>query len=163
MCGRLRCCLIYEYEQYVEARRHLPKLKSIVGTPLGPGKVVEILHLRDSVRVKIGEGPEAREVEFHREQLTPLEALQRLQEKALSGTCDRHENGECDCGKGKPVTAQQAAPQAEAQPAAAATGQAKKRRRRRAKKTPTDLARPAQKDKRKQATPKRKADSQQGE
>jgi cell fate regulator YaaT (PSP1 superfamily) len=24
MCGRLRCCLIYEYEQYVEARRHLP-------------------------------------------------------------------------------------------------------------------------------------------
>jgi len=163
MCGRLRCCLIYEYEQYVEARRHLPKLKSIVGTPMGPGKVVEILHLRDSVRVKIGEGPEAREVEFHREQLTPLEALQRLQEKALSGTCDRHENGECDCGKGKPVTAQQAAPQAEAQPAAAAAGQAKKRRRQRAKKTPTDLARPAQKDKRKQATPKRKADSQQGE
>ena len=163
MCGRLRCCLIYEYEQYVEARRHLPKLKSIVGTPMGPGKVVEILHLRDSVRVKIGEGPEAREVEFHREQLTPLEALQRLQEKALSGTCDRHENGECDCGKGKPVTAQQAAPQAEAQPATAATGQAKKRRRQRAKKTPTDLARPAQKDKRKQATPKRKADSQQGE
>jgi len=163
MCGRLRCCLIYEYEQYVEARRHLPKLKSIVGTPMGPGKVVEILHLRDSVRVKIGEGPEAREVEFHREQLTPLEALQRLQEKALSGTCDRHENGECDCGKGKPVTAQQTAPQAEAQPATAATGQAKKRRRQRAKKTPTDLARPAQKDKRKQATPKRKADSQQGE
>ncbi len=163
MCGRLRCCLIYEYEQYVEARRHLPKLKSIVGTPLGPGKVVEILHLRDSVRVKIGEGPEAREVEFHREQLTPLEALQRLQEKALSGTCDRHENGECDCGKGKPATAQQAAPQAEAQPAAAATGQAKKRRRRRAKKTPTDLARPAQKDEHKQTTPKRKADDRQDE
>jgi hypothetical protein len=62
-----------------------------------------------------------------------LEALQRLQEKALSGTCDRHENGECDCGKGKPATAQQAAPQAEAQPAAAATGQAKKRRPRRAR------------------------------
>ncbi len=25
MCGRLRCCLIYEYEQYVEARKQLPK------------------------------------------------------------------------------------------------------------------------------------------
>ena len=24
MCGRLRCCLIYEYEQYAEARKKLP-------------------------------------------------------------------------------------------------------------------------------------------
>jgi cell fate regulator YaaT (PSP1 superfamily) len=101
MCGRLRCCLVYEYEQYVEARRHLPKLKSVIGTPLGPGKVVEILHLRDAVRVKIGDGSEAREVEFHREQIVPLEEMQRLQEKAMSGTCDRHESGQCDCGKGR--------------------------------------------------------------
>lgn len=106
MCGRLRCCLIYEYEQYVEARRHLPKLKSMVGTPMGPGKVVEILHLRDSVRVKIGEGPEAREVEFHREQLVPLEEWKRLQEKAASGTCDRHQHGQCNCGKGEPHKAE---------------------------------------------------------
>jgi len=26
MCGRLRCCLVYEYEQYVEAKKHLPKV-----------------------------------------------------------------------------------------------------------------------------------------
>jgi cell fate regulator YaaT (PSP1 superfamily) len=102
MCGRLRCCLVYEYEQYVEARRHLPKLKSMIGTPMGQGKVVEILHLRDAVRVKIGEGPESREMEFHREQLVPLEELKRLQEKAASGTCDRHEGGGCDCGRAKP-------------------------------------------------------------
>jgi cell fate regulator YaaT (PSP1 superfamily) len=25
MCGRLRCCLVYEYEAYVEARKQLPK------------------------------------------------------------------------------------------------------------------------------------------
>jgi cell fate regulator YaaT (PSP1 superfamily) len=99
MCGRLRCCLVYEYEQYVEARRHLPKLKSMIGTPMGEGKVVEILHLRDSVKVKIGQGSEAREVEFHREQLVPLEEYKRLQEKAASGACDKHENGECDCGR----------------------------------------------------------------
>lgn len=121
MCGRLRCCLVYEYEQYVEARRHLPKLKSIVGTPLGPGKVVEILHLRDAVRVKIGEGPEAREVEFHREQLVPLEQLQRLQEKAMSGTCDRHESGQCDCGKNKPAAGEDAQPTAKSLPPAAQT------------------------------------------
>jgi cell fate regulator YaaT (PSP1 superfamily) len=102
MCGRLRCCLVYEYEQYVEARRHLPKLKSIIGTPVGEGKVVEILHLRDSVRVRVGEGMEARDMEFHREQLIPLEEMKRLQEKAMSGTCDRHEGGGCDCGRAKP-------------------------------------------------------------
>jgi len=25
MCGRLRCCLIYEYENYLEARKNMPK------------------------------------------------------------------------------------------------------------------------------------------
>ena len=119
MCGRLRCCLVYEYEQYVEARRHLPKLKSMIGTPLGQGKVVEILHLRDAVRVKIGEGPEAREVEFHREQLVPLEELKRLQEKAMSGTCDRHESGGCDCGRGRAGAAESSSEPADELPAAA--------------------------------------------
>lgn len=172
MCGRLRCCLIYEYEQYVEARRHLPKLKSMIGTPMGPGKVVEILHLRDSVRVRFGEGPEAREVVFHREQLVPLEEFQRLQEKALSGTCDRHENGGCECGRGKSeatATPIAAAPVAEPEPedeegeeaeegaalstalpelAAAApetSTPAKRKRRKRKRKAlrPTDIGRPA--------------------
>lgn len=101
MCGRLRCCLIYEYEQYVEARRHLPKLKSMIGTPQGVGKVVELLSLRDSVKVQITEGDMRREVIFHREQLVPLEEYQRLQEKALSGQCDKHEGGGCDCGRDK--------------------------------------------------------------
>jgi cell fate regulator YaaT (PSP1 superfamily) len=33
MCGRLRCCLIYEYEQYVAARKTLPKRNKRVVTP----------------------------------------------------------------------------------------------------------------------------------
>ncbi len=99
MCGRLRCCLVFEYEQYVAAKNRLPKLKSMIGTPSGEGKVVELLHLRDSVKVRLGEGMEGRDLIFHREQLTPLEELRRLQEKALSGTCDKHEGGGCDCGR----------------------------------------------------------------
>ncbi len=43
MCGRLRCCLIYEYEQYVEARKHLPKRNKRVVTPEGEGKVIDSL------------------------------------------------------------------------------------------------------------------------
>jgi cell fate regulator YaaT (PSP1 superfamily) len=118
MCGRLRCCLVYEFEQYVEARKNLPKLKSMIGTPSGPGKVVEILHLRDSIKVRIGEGMDARDLIFHREQLTPLEELKRLQEKAMSGTCDRHEGGGCDCGrKSKPVEARTETPDTDVTPA----------------------------------------------
>lgn len=115
MCGRLRCCLVYEYELYVEAKRHLPKLKSIIGTPFGPGKVLEHLALRDSVRVLVGEGDLAREQIVHREQLVPLEELKRLQEKAASGTCDKHEGGNCDCGKQKPAAAAPASGEAERQ------------------------------------------------
>jgi cell fate regulator YaaT (PSP1 superfamily) len=117
MCGRLRCCLIYEYEQYVEARRHLPKKNAIVGTPSGQGKVVEVLPMRDSVAVLVGEGEGAKEIVVHREQIVPLEELKRLQDKAASGTCDKHEGGNCDCGKDK--TAAAAAPATE--PAVAET------------------------------------------
>jgi cell fate regulator YaaT (PSP1 superfamily) len=119
MCGRLRCCLIYEYEQYVEARRHLPKKNTIIGSPQGQGKVVDVLPMRDSVVLLIGEGETAKQVLVHREEIVPLEELKRLQEKAASGTCDRHENGECTCGKNK--SAEVAAPEATiAEPAAKA-------------------------------------------
>ena len=53
MCGRLRCCLIYEYDQYVEAIKTLPKRKRKVMTPMGEGKVVQILPLRQSVIVDL--------------------------------------------------------------------------------------------------------------
>ena len=53
MCGRLRCCLVYEYEQYVEARKTLPKQGKRVGTPHGEGKVRDVRVLRDSVLVHV--------------------------------------------------------------------------------------------------------------
>jgi cell fate regulator YaaT (PSP1 superfamily) len=117
MCGRLRCCLIYEYEQYVEARRQLPKKNTIVGTPSGQGKVIDLLPLRDSVLVLVGEAEAAKAIVVHREQIVPLEELKRLQEKAASGTCDKHEGGNCDCGKNaKPADAAAGASAAQATP-----------------------------------------------
>ncbi len=41
MCDRLRCCMFYEYEQYVDACRKLPRRKKRVRTPHGEGKVVD--------------------------------------------------------------------------------------------------------------------------
>ncbi len=51
MCGRLRCCLNYEYEQYREGRRGLPKKGKWVETPDGVGRVTVVLPLRGTVLV----------------------------------------------------------------------------------------------------------------
>jgi cell fate regulator YaaT (PSP1 superfamily) len=67
MCGRLRCCLVYENEYYVECRKRLPKKNKRVGTPQGEGKVLEVFPLRDSVLVDI---PEVGRREFKRDQIT---------------------------------------------------------------------------------------------
>ena len=53
MCDRLRCCMHYEYEQYVEACRELPRRKKRVRTPHGEGKVVDLLPLKRAVVVRI--------------------------------------------------------------------------------------------------------------
>jgi cell fate regulator YaaT (PSP1 superfamily) len=97
MCGRLRCCLIYEYEQYVEARKHLPKRKKRVLTPKGEGIVVDTYPLRDIVVVRL-DGAERVQLEFDKEELEPWDELEALRRKSEE-PCDKHENGECDCGK----------------------------------------------------------------
>lgn len=53
MCGRLRCCLVYEQEQYEEATRLMPRRKKRVRTPHGEGKVVDLLPLKGVVVVQI--------------------------------------------------------------------------------------------------------------
>ncbi|HNZ15431.1 MAG TPA: regulatory iron-sulfur-containing complex subunit RicT, partial [Anaerolineaceae bacterium] len=58
ICGRLRCCLRYENETYEAALQELPKRKKKVMTPLGEGRVTQVLPLRGSVIVNIPEiGP----------------------------------------------------------------------------------------------------------
>jgi cell fate regulator YaaT (PSP1 superfamily) len=95
MCGRLRCCLVYEYEQYVKARKLLPRRNKKVGTPFGEGKVIDIHPLRDAVTVWI---EEVGRKMVTREELIPLEELRALEKKAKE-PCDKHGEGECDCGK----------------------------------------------------------------
>ena len=79
MCGRLRCCLVYEYEAYVEARKLLPKRGKIIGTPKGEGKVIDLLPLKEAVVVEFVAGGRA---EFLKDELIPLEALEALKNKA---------------------------------------------------------------------------------
>ncbi len=53
MCGRLRCCLVYEHEQYAEACKSMPPVKKRVRTPHGEGRVVGLLPLKGVVVVQI--------------------------------------------------------------------------------------------------------------
>lgn len=55
MCGRLRCCMEYENDLYVENRKLLPKKKKKVVTPQGEGKVVEVFPINFTVLVDIPE------------------------------------------------------------------------------------------------------------
>lgn len=93
MCGRLRCCLIYEYEQYVEAKKHLPKVGKRIGTPHGEGRVKDVRVLRDAVLVDI----DGELHEVPRTDIEPLDELEALKNKAEAG-CSKHEGGGCDCG-----------------------------------------------------------------
>ncbi len=91
MCGRLRCCLIYEYEQYVEARGKLPKRNKRIGTPYGEGKVIDVHPLRNSVTVLVGEVRH----EVPREEIIPMEEWAAMQEKAALG-CAVSVGGTCE-------------------------------------------------------------------
>lgn len=93
MCGRLRCCLVYEYEQYVQARQHLPKKNKRIGTPHGEGRVIDVMPLQDAVLVMVEDA-------YHtvkREEIIPLEELEALAKKA-SEPCTKHGDGPCECG-----------------------------------------------------------------
>jgi cell fate regulator YaaT (PSP1 superfamily) len=48
-CGRLLCCLKYEHEFYVEARRRFPKEGKTISTAVGPEKVVAVDIFRERV------------------------------------------------------------------------------------------------------------------
>lgn len=79
MCGRLRCCLGYEYDQYVEAIKTLPKRKKRVLTPMGEGRVIQILPLRQTVIVDI---PDIGPRQFTKEELERAEKIARGEEVA---------------------------------------------------------------------------------
>ena len=74
MCGRLRCCLIYEYETYAENRKQLPKRNKRVMTPVGEGKVVDVLPLKMAVIVDI---PEVGRKEFFNSDLELMDGSPR--------------------------------------------------------------------------------------
>ena len=98
MCGRLRCCLVYEYEQYAEARKQLPKRNKHVVTPRGEGKVMDVLPMSNKVIVALETEERTQWVTFDKDEIQPWDELEALRRKS-EAPCDRHEGGGCTCGK----------------------------------------------------------------
>ena len=55
VCGKLKCCLAFEYSCYREAQDSLPKKGQRIRTPKGPGDVVSVELLSGKVNVNVEE------------------------------------------------------------------------------------------------------------
>jgi cell fate regulator YaaT (PSP1 superfamily) len=57
-CGRLMCCLTFEFETYRELKRGLPKVGKKVMTDKGMGKVIRHNVIGNRIVIRLEEGGE---------------------------------------------------------------------------------------------------------
>ncbi len=53
MCGRLKCCLLYEMQNYVDALKNYPPLDSTIQTEHGAAKIIKVDVFRDTMLVYV--------------------------------------------------------------------------------------------------------------
>ena len=70
VCGRLMCCLAYEFPVYMQFKKNMPKVGKRVTTPEGEGKVVRQNVMAGRVTVAL----EGREADFPTDQIRPASA-----------------------------------------------------------------------------------------
>lgn len=115
VCGRLLCCLTFEYDTYREMRGAMPKVGKQVSTPVGQGKVVAVHVLKQSFTVALLDS--GQRVEVPVAEMGTAVRLELAPNQALIEAASAAETG--------------VAAEAETEPAE--TGGAKRRRRRRRK------------------------------
>ena len=71
-CGRLMCCLAYEYPVYAEESAKTPPVESVVKTPDGVGTVIEISPLLGNVKVRLNDHPELMPKTYRRDDVKVL-------------------------------------------------------------------------------------------
>lgn len=76
VCGRLLCCINYEYAQYEEVLKHYPAVNQLVKTPKGEGKVISISPLNGYLFVDVATIGmmkfEIEEIKFNRKEANKL-------------------------------------------------------------------------------------------
>lgn len=70
VCGRLMCCLRYEFEAYKDFKSRAPKVGAMIDTPDGPAKVVELNVPKEVVSLK---GEDGKVVKVALEDFLPAE------------------------------------------------------------------------------------------
>ncbi|RVU97324.1 hypothetical protein EII22_06760 [Coriobacteriales bacterium OH1046] len=55
-CGRLMCCLRYEFEAYRDFKSRAPKRNAIIETPLGMGKIIEYDTPKEQIALRLENG-----------------------------------------------------------------------------------------------------------
>lgn len=67
ICGRLFCCLKYEHEMYEELMKDLPSVGSIVETPDGKGKILDVTVISQELKVLLSnKDPEIIEIKKYK-------------------------------------------------------------------------------------------------
>ncbi len=56
MCGRLMCCLRYEFEAYKDFKSRAPKKKTLIDTPLGKARIMEYNTPREQLVLRLESG-----------------------------------------------------------------------------------------------------------
>ena len=69
-CGRLMCCLTYEYETYKHLKKGMPKIGKHVQTKSGAGRVIRHNAICSRLTVRLEDG---NEIETSVDQLEPNE------------------------------------------------------------------------------------------
>ena len=59
-CGRLMCCLRYEFEAYRDFKQRAPKRNAVIDTPLGKAKIVEYDTPKEQLVLRIENGKQIR-------------------------------------------------------------------------------------------------------
>ncbi|MCI5724666.1 MULTISPECIES: PSP1 domain-containing protein [Fusobacterium] len=84
VCGRLLCCINYEYSQYEEALKNFPAVNQIVHTEYGEGKVLSISPLNGFLYIDIPEKGISRinvkDVKFNKKEANILKNIKTKEE-----------------------------------------------------------------------------------
>lgn len=59
VCGRLMCCLKFEYDSYMELKKGMPKLGKKIDTPKGKGRVIRQNIINRTITIALDSGSEA--------------------------------------------------------------------------------------------------------
>lgn len=59
-CGRLMCCLRYEFEAYRDFKSRAPKKNAVIDTPLGKGKIIEYDTPKEQICLRLENGKQVR-------------------------------------------------------------------------------------------------------